>query len=391
MALLIIIHYIFSKEIAALSAYNNAVLIMELVFYSSLIIIPTYYCYKPVKLLFKPRSIFSKFLCVLTALAIFSFEVTGIYYTIEAIKDKSAHIPKYYPVLIAIPLIVVLSAIKDRNRLYKLAQLDAMDGHDFEYACAKILEANGYKNVQVTKASGDYGVDITAYKDKMKVAVQCKRYSSKLDNSPIQEVIAGLSYYNCTKGIVMTNNYFTEPARVLARVNNVELIDRDALEKMISKSSKNKNRSNENRTFRKRPENLQKAEINNIITPPSNANSLNEYAALATNITNLESYGDILQNYLESVSLSITSYLIMNGASIYLENIDARFKTNEAILELSIKDNTRVSQIKKLLKGAAENAGIEYADYVYPTSTPHTIGIKIPLPEQQIIDPYNVS
>lgn len=124
------------------------------------------------------------------------------------------------------------------HRKYTLKQLDKMDGHQFEYACADILKANGFKHVKVTRGSGDFGVDIIAEKDKVRYAIQCKRYNHKLDNTPIQEVVGGLAYYQCDKGAVMTNQYFTEPAKHLAQVNDIELLDRDTLSHMVDKTEK---------------------------------------------------------------------------------------------------------------------------------------------------------
>lgn len=143
---------------------------------------------------------------------------------------------------IVIAVVVFLSMVctiyRKFHRKYTLKQLDKMDGHQFEYACADILKANGYKHVKVTRGSGDFGVDIIAEKDKVRYAIQCKRYNHKLDNTPIQEVVGGLAYYQCDKGAVMTNQYFTEPAKQLAQVNDIELLDRDTLSHMVNRTEK---------------------------------------------------------------------------------------------------------------------------------------------------------
>lgn len=145
-------------------------------------------------------------------------------------------------VAIVIAVVVFLSMVctiyRKFHRKYTLKQLDKMDGHQFEYACADILKANGYKHVKVTRSSGDFGVDVIAEKDKVRYAIQCKRYNHKLDNTPIQEVVGGLAYYQCDKGAVMTNQYFTEPAKQLAQVNDIELLDRDTLSHMVDKTEK---------------------------------------------------------------------------------------------------------------------------------------------------------
>ena len=143
-------------------------------------------------------------------------------------------------VAIVIGVIIFISMVctiyRKFHRKYTLKQLDKMDGHQFEYACADILKANGYKHVKVTRGSGDFGVDIIAEKDKGRYAIQCKRYNHKLDNTPIQEVVGGLAYYQCDKGAVMTNQYFTEPAKQLAQVNDIELLDRDTLSHMVDRT-----------------------------------------------------------------------------------------------------------------------------------------------------------
>ena len=96
-----------------------------------------------------------------------------------------------------------------------------------------LLIAYGFKNIEVTKGSGDQGVDIVGYYNGFKFAVQCKRYSKKVGNSPIQEVVAGKNFYNCQGALVITNNYYTESAIQLAKANNVQLWDRKNLMEVI--------------------------------------------------------------------------------------------------------------------------------------------------------------
>ncbi len=115
---------------------------------------------------------------------------------------------------------------------------DSMDGHDFEYWCANLLRKNDFENVQVTQGSGDQGVDITAEKDGIRYAIQCKCYSSDLGNSPIQEVCAGKHLYHCQIGVVMTNRFFTKSAQELARATGTLLWGRDRIIKMLSSSTK---------------------------------------------------------------------------------------------------------------------------------------------------------
>lgn len=114
-----------------------------------------------------------------------------------------------------------------------MGKVDHMDGHRFEKYCATVLQKNGFINVSVTPGSGDQGVDVIAEKEGVRYAVQCKCYSSALGNTPVQEVCAGKSMYNCHVGVVMTNNYFTAGAKQLAEKNGILLWDRDKLQQMI--------------------------------------------------------------------------------------------------------------------------------------------------------------
>ncbi len=120
---------------------------------------------------------------------------------------------------------------RDKRRTEELP-MDEMEGHDFEYYCADLLKDNGFRDVEVTKGSGDFGADILARKGGITYAVQCKCYDGPVGVFAVQEVYAGRDYYGCMVGAVMTNQYFTAPAWKLAQRLHVLLWDRDVLEQM---------------------------------------------------------------------------------------------------------------------------------------------------------------
>lgn len=111
---------------------------------------------------------------------------------------------------------------------------DNMEGHDFEYFCADILKKNGFENVEVTQGSGDHGIDILAEKDGITYAIQCKRYDKPVNNSAIQQAIAGKGIYKKDIAVVLTNNRFTPQAKEEAAALGVKLWDRDKLNKLCS-------------------------------------------------------------------------------------------------------------------------------------------------------------
>lgn len=113
---------------------------------------------------------------------------------------------------------------------------DLMEGHEFEYYCADLLRKNGFHDVEVTRGSGDQGIDVIAYKDGMKYGIQCKCYNSDIGNKAVQEAFAGKTFYGCHVAAVLTNRYFTKSAKELSESNKVLLWDRDKLKSFIERS-----------------------------------------------------------------------------------------------------------------------------------------------------------
>ena len=99
-------------------------------------------------------------------------------------------------------------------------KIDQLSGFEFELLIQKLLIKSGYHSVKITQASGDYGIDLLAKKNQVSYGFQCKRYQN----------------YHLDRAIVITNSYFTEAAFQLAAVNDILLIDRQKLLKMLKKS-----------------------------------------------------------------------------------------------------------------------------------------------------------
>ena len=92
--------------------------------------------------------------------------------------------------------------------------------------------------VKLTKASGDFGVDILAEKDGVTYAIQCKRYADPVGVKAVQEAFAGREYYDRMVGAVLTNQYFTAPAVAAAKKLKILLWDRGYLDSMIEEDSR---------------------------------------------------------------------------------------------------------------------------------------------------------
>lgn len=134
-------------------------------------------------------------------------------------------------ILIIFLLLWILLFSRRKRRIYG-RDFDLLNGHEFEYYCADLLRKRGFQEVEVTKGSGDYGVDILAERDGVTYAIQCKCYDNPVGVKAVQEAYAGRDYYDCMVGAVLTNQYFTGPAVEAAKKLKILLWDRGYLESM---------------------------------------------------------------------------------------------------------------------------------------------------------------
>ena len=136
-------------------------------------------------------------------------------------------------IILAILILSIAIVLRIKNRNKYIEDYDLMEGRDFEFFCADLLKKRGFIDVEVTKGSGDNGVDILAEKDGVSYAIQCKRYEEPVGVKAVQEAYAGRDYYDKMVGVVMSNQYFTKNATDMARKLKIMLWDRGYLEEMI--------------------------------------------------------------------------------------------------------------------------------------------------------------
>lgn len=123
--------------------------------------------------------------------------------------------------------------LKDNEvNILTIEDIDSMSGIEFEDAIAKIFKMMGY-SVEFTPTTRDQGADIIAKGFGEIVVIQTKNYSGNIGNGAIQEVTAAIPYYKATRGMVITNSYFTTAAIELAKSNNIELWNKEALIKQL--------------------------------------------------------------------------------------------------------------------------------------------------------------
>ncbi|MCD7733978.1 MAG: restriction endonuclease [Clostridiales bacterium] len=100
-----------------------------------------------------------------------------------------------------------------------------MDGVEYETYVAELLRRQGFRDITFTPRTGDFGVDLLATHGRNRYAIQCKYYSGAVGGAAVQEAVAGMAYYDCERGMVVTNSLLTEGARELARANGIEVME----------------------------------------------------------------------------------------------------------------------------------------------------------------------
>ena len=137
--------------------------------------------------------------------------------------------------LLAVPVWVFRKLTAPR---YGAARCLKLDGPEFEAYVALVLADNGFRHVEITKGSGDQGVDILAERGGKTYAVQCKNYAGAVGNFAVQEAYAGAQFYGCDAAAVICPGSFTRGAKELAQSTGVILWDGRRLSHMMRVSGR---------------------------------------------------------------------------------------------------------------------------------------------------------
>ena len=144
-------------------------------------------------------------------------------------------IKKAAGLLLAVPVWVFRKLTAPR---YGAARCLKLDGPEFEAYVALVLADNGFRHVEITKGSGDQGVDILAERGGKTYAVQCKNYAGAVGNFAVQEAYAGAQFYGCDAAAVICPGSFTRGAKELAQSTGVILWDGRRLSHMMKVSGR---------------------------------------------------------------------------------------------------------------------------------------------------------
>lgn len=122
---------------------------------------------------------------------------------------------------------------KKRFLKCSLYDIDKLSGRDFEYFLYYFFRKHKIKT-KITPYTHDFGADLIIKYRGDKIVVQAKRWKDNVGIQAVQETIGAVAYYNCDRGIVITNSHYTLSAYELAKKSNVMLIDRKGLTLMLN-------------------------------------------------------------------------------------------------------------------------------------------------------------
>lgn len=119
-------------------------------------------------------------------------------------------------------------------------EVDLIDDYKFEALISALYFKSGYSTI-LTQNAGDMGIDVLAMGNE-NLAIQVKHYTNNVGVDAIQEAVSGARYYTLKYGCeykpaVFTNRNFTFDAINLAKANDVVLLGREKLEKMICETN----------------------------------------------------------------------------------------------------------------------------------------------------------
>ncbi len=145
-------------------------------------------------------------------------------------------VQRYWPLLLGAGILLVAllawqrAARRRRLRGLSLHDLDALSGKDFEAWITTVLAGEGF-DCENIRHSGDFGIDVIAARNGVRIGIQAKRYSGSVGNDAVQQAVSGCDYHGCQVAAVVTQSRFTRAARAQAERSRIPvlLVDRNRL------------------------------------------------------------------------------------------------------------------------------------------------------------------
>jgi restriction system protein len=100
-----------------------------------------------------------------------------------------------------------------------------MRPEQYEHHIARILRAEGW-DAEVTPYQRDFGVDIIAERDGVRLSVQAKMWAGanrRVAEPEVMQLYGAAAYADCSKAMMVTDSEVLEPARRIAEKLGIEI------------------------------------------------------------------------------------------------------------------------------------------------------------------------
>lgn len=130
-----------------------------------------------------------------------------------------------------------------KTKSLTLTDIDRLYPNLFEASIASLYKKQGFE-VYLTPYSNDKGVDVVVLKNGENYLIQAKQTKSLVGNDAIQEICTAKRYYEDKfkeqfKLLTITNNDYSSSAKILAKSNDIKLLNRGYLEDLVHQNSIN--------------------------------------------------------------------------------------------------------------------------------------------------------
>ena len=111
-----------------------------------------------------------------------------------------------------------------------------IDPWEFEKEIGILFQRQGH-SVQVTKGSGDEGIDIHLKKNGKKSIVQCKRFKAKVGPGPVRDLYGAMKAGNYDFGYIVWPSGFSDKAYEFSKGKNIKLVGLDGIMSMVNSNA----------------------------------------------------------------------------------------------------------------------------------------------------------
>ncbi|WFB65017.1 SNF2-related protein [Sphingobacterium sp. WM] len=129
---------------------------------------------------------------------------------------------------------------ESKPKVQTITDIDRLNPNLFEATIGALYNKQGFE-VYLTPYSNDKGVDVVVLKNGENYLIQAKQTKSLVGNEAIQEICTAKKYYEDKfkeqfKLLTITNNDYSSSATILAKSNDITLLNRGHLENLIINS-----------------------------------------------------------------------------------------------------------------------------------------------------------